>query len=160
MKPGFTRLFCLPDVPSTPVPAMLPGYSICSPLPPSARPPSSPRSPPLAGAPAANPEHVATGGTASSGACSRARCCTIDCMTSAIWRPGKLSWNQFRVQRLRRRRKELTNTTNLTHKPHFLGKPHCKCQTCFYAAAARQCFENMSQATRIKTNIDTKVQAN
>lgn len=42
------------------------------------------------------------------GGCPQARCCTIYCTVAAFWRPVKFSWNQIRVQRLWRRKKELT----------------------------------------------------
>lgn len=46
--------------------------------------------------------------TNSFGGCLQAQCCTIYCTSLAFWRPLKFSWNQFRVQRLWRRKKELT----------------------------------------------------
>lgn len=68
------------------------------------------------------------------------------------------SWKTMKEEEERARVSLISLTQQILHTSLIsLGNHIKKKQTCFYAAAVRQSFENMSW---IETNIDIKVQAN
>lgn len=122
MQSGFIQLLRLPCVPSTLLQLWYLSTASPSPSLPQHHTPFAPGCPlpgPAAGAHKAKGLvvtscHLPTQQTLpqccanSFGGCPQAQCHTIYCTVAAFWRPDKFSWNQIRVQRLWRRKKELT----------------------------------------------------